>query len=73
MSKKEMLQQCLNDYERMLKNCLNDYERMLKNGDCRVVVFERYDGNKSGIGNKEIIQKLLMLLVSEAKQQLAEL
>lgn len=46
---------------------------MLKNGDCRVVVFERYDGNKSGIGNKEIIQKLLMLLVIEAKQQLAEL
>ena len=62
MSKKEMLQQCL-----------NDYERMLKNGDCRVVVFERYDGNKSGVGNKEIIQKLLMLLVIEAKQQLAEL
>jgi hypothetical protein len=62
MSKKEMLQ-----------NCLNDYERMLKNGDCRVVVFERHDGNKSGVGNKEIIQKLLMLLVSEAKQQLAEL
>lgn len=57
----------------MLQQCLNDYERMLKNGDCRVVVFERYDGNKSGVGNKEIIQKLLMLLVSEAKQQLAEL
>ena len=46
---------------------------MLKNDECKVIEFVRHNGTKCGIGNKEIIQKVLMLLISEAKQQLAEL
>lgn len=57
----------------MLENCLRDYENMLKNDECNVIELVRYNGIKAGISNKEIIQKVLMLLISEAKQQLAEL
>lgn len=57
----------------MLENCLHEYENMLKNDECKVIDLVRYNGTKGGIGNKEIIQKVLMLLISEAKQQLAEL
>ena len=46
---------------------------MMKNDECKVIELVRYNGTKGGIGNKEIIQKVLMLLISEAKQQLAEL
>lgn len=57
----------------MLEHCLREYEIMLKNNECKVIELVRYNGTKGGIGNKEIIQKVLMLLISEAKQQLAEL
>ena len=57
----------------MLEHCLRDYEIMMKNDECNVIDLVRYNGTKCGIGNKEIIQKVLMLLISEAKQQLAEL
>ena len=57
----------------MLENCLREYENMLKNDECKVIDLVRYNGTKGGVGNKEIIQKVLMLLISEAKQQLAEL
>ena len=57
----------------MLENCISEYENMLKNDECKVIELVRYNGTKGGIGNKEIIQKVLMLLISEAKQQLAEL
>ena len=57
----------------MLEHCLREYENMLKNDECKVIDFVRYNGTKGGVGNKEIIQKVLMLLISEAKQQLAEL
>ena len=57
----------------MLENCLREYEIMMKNDECKVIDLVRYNGTKGGIGNKEIIQKVLMLLISEAKQQLAEL
>ena len=57
----------------MLENCLRDYEIMMKNDECKVIELVRYNGTKGGVGNKEIIQKVLMLLISEAKQQLAEL
>ena len=57
----------------MLENCLHEYEIMLKNDECKVIDLVRYNGTKGGVGNKEIIQKVLMLLISEAKQQLAEL
>lgn len=55
----------------MLEHCLR--EIMIKNDECKVIELVRYNGTKGGIGNKEIIQKVLMLLISEAKQQLAEL
>ena len=57
----------------MLENCLREYEIMINNDECKVIELVRYNGTKGGIGNKEIIQKVLMLLISEAKQQLAEL
>ena len=57
----------------MLENCLREYEIMMKNDECKVIELVRYNGTKGGIGNKEIIQKVLMFLISEAKQQLAEL
>ena len=57
----------------MLEHCLREYEIMIKNDECKVIELVRYNGTKGGIGNKEIIQKVLMLLISEAKQQLAEL
>ena len=57
----------------MLENCLREYEIMMKNDECKVIDLVRYNGTKGGIGNKEVIQKVLMLLISEAKQQLAEL
>ena len=57
----------------MLEHCLREYEIMIKNDECKVIGLVRYNGTKGGIGNKEIIQKVLMLLTSEAKQQLAEL
>ena len=57
----------------MLENCLREYEIMMKNDERKVIELVRYNGTKGGIGNKEIIQKVLMLLISEAKQQLAEL
>ena len=57
----------------MLEHCLREYEIMMKNDECKVIELVRYNGTKGGIGNKEIIQKVLMLLISEAKQQLAEL
>ena len=57
----------------MLENCLREYEIMMKNDECKAIELVRYNGTKGGIGNKEIIQKVLMLLISEAKQQLAEL
>ena len=57
----------------MLENCLREYEIMMKNDECKVIELVRCNGTKGGIGNKEIIQKVLMLLISEAKQQLAEL
>ena len=57
----------------MLEHCLRDYEIMMKNDERNVIDLVRYNGTKCGIGNKEIIQKVLMLLISEAKQQLAEL
>ena len=57
----------------VLGHCLREYEIMIKNDECKVVELVRYNGTKGGIGNKEIIQKVLMLLISEAKQQLAEL
>lgn len=57
----------------MLEHFLREYEIMLKNDECKVIELVRYNGTKGGIGNKEIIQKVLMLLISEAKQQLAEL
>ena len=56
-----------------LEHCLREYENMLKNDECKVIELVRYNGTKGGIGNKEIIQKVLMLLISESKQQLAEL
>ena len=57
----------------MLEHCLREYEIMMKNDECKVIELVRYNGTKGGICNKEIIQKVLMLLISEAKQQLAEL
>ena len=57
----------------MLEHCLREYEIMMKDDECNVIDLVRYNGTKCGIGNKEIIQKVLMLLISEAKQQLAEL
>lgn len=57
----------------MLEHCLREYETMLKNDECKVIELVRYNFSKGGICNKEIIQKVLMLLISEAKQQLAEL
>ena len=57
----------------MLENCIREYEIMMKNDECKVIELVRYNGTKGGVGNKEIIQKVLMLLISEAKQQLAEL
>ena len=57
----------------MLENCLREYEIMMKNDECKVIELVRYNGTKGGVGNKEIIQKVLMLLIIEAKQQLAEL
>ena len=57
----------------MLEHCISEYENMLKNDECKVIELVRYNGTKGGIGNKEIIQKVLMLLISEAKQQLSEL
>ena len=57
----------------MLENCLREYEIMMKNDECKVIELVRYNGTKGGVGNKEIIQKVLMMLISEAKQQLAEL
>lgn len=57
----------------MLEHCLHEYEIMMKNDECKVIELVRYNGTKCGIGNNEIIQKVLMLLISEAKQQLAEL
>ena len=57
----------------MLEHCLREYEIMMKNDECKVIEFVRHNGTKCGIGNKEIIQKVMMLLISEAKQQLAEL
>lgn len=57
----------------LLEHCLREYETMLKNDECNVIELVLYDFSKGGIGNKKIIQKVLMLLISEAKQQLAEL
>ena len=57
----------------MLENCIRECEIMMKNDECKVIELVRYNGTKGGVGNKEIIQKVLMLLISEAKQQLAEL
>lgn len=57
----------------MLEHSIREYEIMMKNDECKVIELVRYNGTKGGIGNKEIIQKVLMLLISEAKQQLAEL
>lgn len=57
----------------MLEHCIRECEIMMKNDECKVIELVRYNGTKGGIGNKEIIQKVLMLLISEAKQQLAEL
>ena len=57
----------------MLEHCLREYEIMIKNDECKVIELVRYNGTKGGIVNKEIIQKVLTLLISEAKQQLAEL
>ena len=57
----------------MSEHCLREYEIMMKNDECKATELVRYNGTKGGIGNKEIIQKVLMLLISEAKQQLAEL
>lgn len=57
----------------MFEHCLREYEIMMKNDECKVIELVRYNGTKGGIANKEIIQKVLMLLISEVKQQLAEL
>lgn len=59
MNKKTMLQTVIADYR--------------ANRDRYTLIeLHRDDGHKSGIGNKDIIRKLVDALIAEAERQLAE-
>lgn len=60
MSKKEMLQSVIADYKAH-RNKVSEIHILYNNG------------TRAGIGNKEIIQKVMDFLIGEAERQLKEL
>lgn len=51
-----------------LKKIIEDYKSHM--GKCTVVEFHWLDGKKAGIGNKEIVEKLMAMVINEAQKQL---
>lgn len=60
MSKKEAFQHIITDYEE-------------RRSTATLIEVYWKDGSKAGIGNPEVIQKVIDCVISEARKQLAEL
>lgn len=54
--------------QEILKRIIEDYKSHM--GKCTVVEFHWQDGKKSGIGNNEIMEKLMVMVINEAQKQL---